>query len=100
MTDIMDGISPLPWSYNDEYSYLDSSNDGSVCWIPTGFHNIKDAAYIVHACNAYPGHVAAIAELVEALEQFEAHYPSGINPFLDAAANKARTLIAKHKGAS
>jgi len=41
-----------------------------------------------------------VAELVEALRQFEAHYPRGINPFLDDAHAKARAVLAKIGGAA
>lgn len=43
---------------------------------------------------------ALMDELVEALRQFEAHYPRGINPFLDDAHAKARAVLAKIGGAA
>ncbi len=42
-------------------------------------------------------HIAA-PDLLDALLQFEAHYPHGINPWLDEAWNKARAAIAKAEG--
>ena len=42
--------------------------------------------------------IAAAPELLEALKEFEAHYPAGINPYLDAAAAMARIAIAKAEG--
>jgi hypothetical protein len=42
--------------------------------------------------------VVDVAELVEALRQFAAHYPRGINPFLDDAHSKARAALARIGG--
>lgn len=42
--------------------------------------------------------IAAAPEMLEALQAFEAHYPLGVNPFLDDAFRSARAAIAKAEG--
>lgn len=39
--------------------------------------------------------IAAAPDLLEVVKAFEAFYPSGINPYLDEASNKARAALAK-----
>lgn len=53
------------------------------------------------ACNEYDAWVAGenkdqyIAELEGVVKAFVAHYPSGINPYLDEAYGWARAILAK-----
>jgi hypothetical protein len=42
---------------------------------------------------------ALLKEAVEALDQFQMHYPHGINPWLDEAVSKARATLANIKEA-
>jgi hypothetical protein len=42
--------------------------------------------------------IAAAPDLLEVVEAFEAFYPSGINPDLDKASNKARAALVKARG--
>lgn len=51
------------------------------CWVDV---SIADAQLI-----------AAAPDLLEALKSFEAHYPMGVNSFLDDAYRSARAAIAK-----
>lgn len=107
----------IPWGYCEHCGCgMQISDDGlGIC----GHGRITQSADLVvkntisdagretgPACTTpQPGEVLAssapapdagvVAELVEALRKFEAHYPRGINPFLDEAHSKARAILAK-----
>jgi hypothetical protein len=76
MKDIMEGISPLPWSIEYTYTgkrWIDDAANQSVAdlyHIRLGslsftrkYNDEANAAYIIHACNLYPELVEALKEL-------------------------------------
>jgi hypothetical protein len=61
----------------------------------------KEIAVMCTPCSeGDPALFAASPRLYAALEKFVAHYPMGINPFLDEACIEARAALAQARGES
>ena len=65
--------------------------EDQIAQVQGGEHDpVANAAAIVAALNAQE----ALLSCAEALAEFSAHYPYGINPYLDEAASNARAALA------
>jgi hypothetical protein len=85
---------PTPWAVqHDPHGYgqttfYSPSNPQECCQ-----YGDANAAFIVEAVNSHSALLSRVRELEVALRQFEAHYPMGINPFLDDAYRAARAAL-------
>lgn len=66
----------LPWIvWNDETGCLIQEEQCEFTHVPTSvaevYRDCKDAAYIVHACNAYPRLVEALREVIEVWSSYD-----------------------------
>lgn len=97
-TDHPTPATPLPWRSN-EWGYIKNSRGNNIGCIENEYGDLgsdeKDAAYAVHAANAYPALVAEVARLREALREI-ADMGGEIrsNPIVRTIAGKARAALA------
>lgn len=95
-------FTPGPWSVGVEgdgvpgYVYCDNAL-GSAVAIVYG-KALAFTAFSREEEKANAALIAASPRLYAALEKFVAHYPMGINPFLDEACIEARAALAQARG--
>ena len=70
---------PLPWTYRED-TYQPNwwqiwTYDGGMGTVAEAIGSETNAAYIVAACNAYPGLLAERAKLIGALRKCASRYP-------------------------
>jgi len=76
-------------------AYHDGCSVSAESWIRSAADNmqkIEDALFVT-----YDRQSARIAELEAVLEAFVGHYPSMVNPYLDAAWNAARAALRREE---
>lgn len=85
------------WEISASYPGYSTFIEGTDRFYPTleAAKSAAQADYEARILAALEPDAGVVAELVDALRKFEAHYPRGINPFLDEAHSKARATLAK-----
>ncbi len=94
----MKPATPLPWQQDDDTYIL--GPDGSSVLAPTldgedrgECYEAQDAAYIVHACNAYPRLVEALGDILAVLSHDPDNARLARAIYGNGAADKARALL-------